>query len=59
MFEHDFYTAKDFTRLDLAQRNSLAVDVVENGKRICKKCDETGEKLNGYCKGKFDDLSFY
>lgn len=36
--EHEFYTKKDFTKEEYARHNKLAIAVLDNKRRICKRC---------------------
>lgn len=35
---HDFYIPSDFTTVELEKGNVLAVEVITNGKQICRQC---------------------
>lgn len=49
---HVLYTDEDFTTEELARYNHLALAVVQDGRRICKKCGAGDEMLVNLCGAK-------
>lgn len=46
---HELYTDDDFTDEEVDSKNTLAVQVVEYGLSICKKCGHGESELNRPC----------
>lgn len=48
---HDFYDPEaDFTKEEIAQCNELAMRVIFDGWKICKKCGGMDDELTLWCK---------
>jgi hypothetical protein len=47
---HDLYTEDDFSDEEIDSKKTLAVQVVEYGLSICKKCGKGESELNQPCR---------